>query len=168
MSLNERITKVKPYFVTFNVNGEEDAMYVVAKFPQTWAIPDKSGLLENFKVQVAPMNNGICFVTESENGADCVFDALDYVIDFNKSVEERKALLMEKVNELKQLFSTETLEKLKTLTFIFEPQKKKGPKKKKSENVEMDKNAPVNEEEHNEEAVNDSALMSFAKKIAEE
>lgn len=169
MDLKSRIDKIGPYFVSFNIMAEESASYAVVKFPQGWAIPDKGALRENFKVEIAPMEYGICFASDIKNGPECIFDALDYVIDFNKKVEERKGLLIEKVEELKQLFATEDLDKLKTLQFSFSTPKKAGrkPQVKKAQ-------APSEEEQSASEAqpestpvAEESSLMSMAKSIVE-
>lgn len=177
MELNDRIEKVKPFFVSFNVVAEEAAAYAVVKFPSEWTIPDQSAMKANFKVEIAPMQNGICFVTEIKNGAECIFDALDYVIDFNKKVQERKGLLLEKIKELQNLFATETLDRLKTLQFTFAPQKKSGKKtvsKKQGTAVEPVASADSSNLEKKEadappeEAQADNSLMSFAKNIASE
>ena len=175
MDLKFRIEKTKPYFVSFNVMAEESVSYAVVKFPSGWATPDSNALLSNFKVQVAPMGQGqMCFASEIENGSECIFDALDYVIDFNKAVEERKALLHQKIEELKELFCSETLDRLKTLEFTFPPQKKGGKKtvvKKtttiaEAKPVEVDQ--PKKEEEKKESpVVQESGLMALAKSMTE-
>ena len=176
MSLNERIERVNPYFILFNISAEEDAIYVVAKFPENWTIPDRTALKSTYNVEIAPMNNGICFATEIKNGTDCVFDALDYVIKFNRCVEERVELLKAKIKELQTLFSKEDLEKLKTLTFVFDEPKKRKSQKKVQEQVpaelvsEKESAKTVEQEKtdgNKEELPEDGGLMSFAKNIAE-
>jgi hypothetical protein len=64
-------------------------------------------------------SNGHYFFTSLTNGADCVFDAIDDIIKFNQSIEEKTRLLKTKAQELKELFETEDIEKLRTLTFTF-------------------------------------------------
>lgn len=181
MNLNDRIEASKPYFLQFQILAEEDAIYVIAKFPQSWTIPDTDALKKSYNVEIAPVNGAVCFATEIKNGTDCVFDALDYVIKFNKCVEERKELLINKVNELKTLFASEELEKLKTLVFTFEEPKK--PKTRKTQKAQETVQTVLNnasdstdsEEENNiaEEkvetaSIEDSSLMSFAKDITED
>lgn len=180
MDLKSRIDKIKPYFISFNVVAEESAAYAIVRFPKGWAIPDKTALKANFKVEIAPTNNGILFATEISNGPECIFDGLDYVIDFNKKVEERKGLLDEKIKELGDLFATETLDRLKTLKFVFEPQKKSSKKAaKKAEPVTVEtKVDPVVEPTETTEEVDineevaeesdDNSLLGFAKTIAGE
>ena len=161
MNINERIEKIRPYFVVFNISAEEDAAYVVVKFPPSWSIPDTNALLETYKVQTAPMENGMCFATEIKNGAECVFDAIDYIVEFNKRIEERRGLLQEKLEEFKKLFATEPLDRLKTLKFVFDEPKKKKSAKKSEKPVETEKAEPKVETEP------DNSLMSFAKNITE-
>ena len=183
MDLKYRIEKTKPYFVSFNVIAEESVAYAVAKFPSGWATPDGTAMAENFKVQIAPMQQGqVCFATEIENGSECIFDAMDYVIDFNKAVEERKALLHQKITELKNLFCSETLDRLKTLEFTFTPQKKGGKKTTTKKNavpeelpVPEDPKSKVESEKKDAEMkeekvpkVQESGLMALAKSMTEE
>ena len=175
MNLSERIEKTKPYFVLFNVSAEEDAIYAIARFPEAWTMPDTDALRKSFKVEVGATENGaICFATETKNGPDCVFDALDYVIDFNKCAEKRRELLIEKLKELKELFATESLEKLSTLTFTFEKQKKTKMSKKSVEKTQEDAEESKAEEEttieetKEEDTSDDSSLMSFAKNIVDD
>ena len=184
MDISERIEKIKQYFVSFNVIAEEAAAYSVVRLPKSWKIPDKAALKENFKVEIAPIQEGVCFVTEIGNGSECIFDAIDYVIDFNKKVEERKGLFNDMIKELGDIFAREPLDKLKTLRFVFEPQKKGGKKPKvkeiavsspveeKTAQEEAKASEPVNEvspaqEEQKPEENNDNSLMAFAKTIAE-
>lgn len=173
MNLNDRINNTKPYFILFNVSAEEDAIYAVAKFPESWTIPDRTALKSTYKVEIAPMNNGICFATETKNGPECVFDALDYVIKFNKRVEERIELLRAKVSELKELFAKEDLDKLKTLTFVFEePKKRRNTKKAATQEAETTQEQTVEPEQTTVQEVEDTpeggSLMDFAKNIAED
>lgn len=179
MDLKSRIDKIKPYFISFNVIAEESAAYAIVRFPKGWTIPDKKALKANFKVEIAPTDAGILFATEISNSPECIFDGLDYVIDFNKKVEERKGLLDEKIKELGDLFATETLDRLKTLKFVFEPQKKSSKKTaKKAEPVVVETTidpvvAPVEAAEEvniNEEVegTDDNSLLGFAKTIAGE
>ena len=177
MDLASRIEHIKPYFISFNVIAEESAAYAVVRFPNSWKIPNKTALKDNFKVEVAAMNEGICFVSEIENGSDRIFDAIDYVIDFNKEVEQRTALFNAKIKELGEVFASETYERLKTLKFVFEPQKKvakKGKPKDVEPKVEAVEQATTEAEikpdvshaEGNGET--DSSLMALAKNLTGE
>ena len=184
MDLAYRIEHIKPYFISFNVVAEESAAYAVVRIPKGWTIPDKTALKENFKVEIAPIQEGICFVTEITNGSDCIFDAIDYVVDFNKKVEERKGLFEEKIKELGDIFARETLESLKNLKFVIEMPKKSAKKAKpkdfskppepiqvesepKNEENEPIQEIPVTEGVTEAKATDDNSLMAFAKTITE-
>lgn len=177
MKLDERIENIKPYFVTFNVSAEDDAIYVVIKVPSNWTAPDAEALKNSYSVQIVPMQGGLCFATEIKNGAEAVFDAVDYVIKFNKGVEERKELLTQKLTELKKLFVSEDLEKLKTLKFVFESEQEE-PKKKKGTKKAVIEEAPAStvtaeepEDQSNSitaEECDDTPLMAMAKNLVED
>lgn len=164
--ISSRINKLGKYFVSFNVVAEEAAAYVITRFPAGWSLPDKSRMKELFGIEIAPIEGGICFVTEITNGSDKLFDAADYVIDFNQQLEIRKTLLQEKIKELKDIFASETVERLRTLKFVFEPQKKKRTAPKKKEEVSAE--ATNDAEEGNAAAVEENSLMTFAKDITGE
>lgn len=175
--LNDRINKIKDYFVSFNVVSEENASYILVKFPNKWTIPDKNSLKDAFKTEYAVSADGsVFFATELENGTDCLFDCVDYVIDFNKNVEERKALFSEKVAELSRIFAEEDLEQLKTLEFVFAKQKKEVKKKKiekpqKTKPAETPLDTDQKESEPKEDIAeegNDGGILAFAKSITEE
>ncbi|MBR6516959.1 MAG: hypothetical protein IKT40_09015 [Bacilli bacterium] len=62
---------------------------------------------------------------------DEVFDLIEETIEMNISAELKIQLLTEKIEELKQLFTTESLERLQNLYFDFK-EVKKTPKKRNS------------------------------------
>lgn len=127
MTIQERINKIKDYFIGMNV--AENIVYVSVKFPNKWAV---SELTEpNFKTNIAPMSNGagIYFYTELLNGFDVVFDAIEYNINFNQQAEERIALLKQKIDELREIFDREDIETLKTIEFKYKVPKKKNVSK---------------------------------------
>ena len=117
MTIEERIFAISNYFVTLNCSKEEEAVYVLVRLPETWKITNETKLKENYGVQVGIREEGCYFVGDINNGIQKVFDAIDYVIKFNLNAQERKALFEEKVEELKTLFRTEDLSRLKTLEF---------------------------------------------------
>lgn len=168
--ISSRIAKLGKYFVSFNVVAEEAAAYVIMRFPNGWSLPDQARMKEIFGIELAPIEGGLCFVTEITNGSDKLFDAADYVIDFNQQLEVRKSMLQEKIKELKNIFASETVDKLKTLKFVFEPQKKKRvPASKKKEEGVVTEAEPQTENGNAEVvATEDNSLMAFAKDIAGE
>jgi len=192
MTVKDRIEKLKPYFVSFNVIADEDAAYILLRFPleSRWTIPDQTALKENYKVEIAARNEGYYFMTEMCNGTDCIFDAAEYVITFNKNVEERKSLLNDKIKELTNIFATETLDNLKKLSFVIPNKEEKTVKNnKKAEKAvvkrvikqELPKSQPTGATETyhveqidtkivatNKKQNNDNDLMSLAKGLTGE
>lgn len=178
MDLSARIEKIKPFFISFNVLANDDAAYAVVKLPKGWVMPDLATLKENFKVEVAPLESGKCFITEIKNGSECIFDAIDYVVTFNRQLEATKALFDEKKNELRKIFSVEPLERLKNLRFVIDQPKKTSKKAQKPKSVdeikgEQDEKADEQEEKVEEQpkveepTEPDNSLMSLAKSITE-
>ena len=130
MNIQERIKNISEYFVGMQMSTEDNVVYVRTRFPDKWVI---SELLEdNFNVRGIQdkKNNTQFFFTNIENGFDVVFDAIDFTIQMNKSALERLELFKEKVEELKELFDSEEIEKLRRLEFTFKKQEKKSRKKK--------------------------------------
>ena len=131
MNIQDRINNISEYFIGMQMSTEDNIVYVRTRFPDKWVI---SELLEdNFKVRGIQdkKNNTQFFFTNIENGFDAVFDAIDFTIQMNKSALERLDLFKEKVEELKELFDTEEIEKLRRLEFTFKKVEKKKNKKTK-------------------------------------
>ena len=118
LTINDRIKKVGGYFASFNI--AEGTIYALVTFPARWTVVPTLDV-DGAEVKIVKDNksNGYYFFTDLANGADCVFDAIDEVIKFNQSIEEKTTLLKVKAQELKELFETEDIEKLRTLRFVF-------------------------------------------------
>lgn len=137
MNIQDRIKNISEYFIGMQMSTEDNVVYVRTRFPEKWVI---SELLEdNFKVRGIQdkKNNTQFFFTGIENGFDAVFDAIDFTIQMNKSALERLDLFKEKVEELKELFDSEDIEKLRRLEFVFKKPEKKQRKKKLAANNEL-------------------------------
>ena len=154
MELQKRIDKAKPYFQLFNIS--ENVAYSLMKMPSGWTVP--SDLSKVYGVQVkkdTASQYGVYFfvdLLENTNGITAIFDAIDYTIEFNMTIEERTNIFKEKAELLKNLIYSEPIDKLKTLEFTF----KKRPKKAKQiEKVVTEKEvieeAPVAEKKIEEE-----------------
>ena len=126
VDINDRIEKLGKYFVSFNI--ADGVAYALVDLPKTWNVPMT---LDYFKVKTAKKEDkGFYFFSEVSEGIGNIFKAIDSVIELNKEYEEKKALLVEKANEMKELFAVEPLEKLRRLEFTFARQKKQKAKKK--------------------------------------
>ena len=133
MDISERIKNLKPYFVSFNVMAEDDASYVLMRFPDNWVLPDAKMLRDVYLTEIAQREAGIFFLTEIANGTEKLFDCVEFVVKYNKNIEERKYLLSAKIKELTKLFASAELEQLKSLKFVMDevPQDQTEPKKTK-------------------------------------
>ena len=174
MELQERINNVKPYFVLFNI--AENVAYSLIKTPNGWTVP--SDLTKIHGVQYKKDTetvNGIYFfadLTENTGGIEAIFNAIDYTIEFNLTIEERAAIFREKAEILKNLVYTEPIDKLKALEFTF----KKMPKSnKKGKASPKKKETVVNEVviEEKPEVANDNnnsvdSMMELAKEMTGE
>lgn len=179
MDITERISRIEEYFINMRVDKDEDAILVLVKFPASWQISNQKEILNKYKVQIGDGGNGIFFGTERENGAEVVFDAIEFVIDFNKTLQEKQTLLKEKSEELVKLFTEEPLDRLKNLRFVIDTEEKaekEDERLKETEKVEEKvPEVEVKKEKESEKKQrgskknnDDSSLMSFAKEMVSE
>lgn len=166
MDISERIKNLKPYFLSFNVMAEDDASYVLMHFPDNWVLPDAKMLKDVYLTEIAPRESGIFFLTEIENGTEKLFDCVEFVVKYNKNIEERKYLLSEKIKELTKLFASAELEQLKSLKFVMDevPQDQTESKKTKGKPKKAEKKTP---EQEVEEILTEVVEKSGTEKVPE-
>ena len=150
MALQDRIEAIKPIFRGFNIDAKEGVSVLLVKFPSGWQIPDST--VDTFGVHIETYKEGVYFMSEIESGIDSLFDAVDFVMNFNQSIIEKGEILKEKIEELKKLFVSEPVERLKSLRFVFgdemiETIEKKPAKVSRRTADKKTKAAPVAEEE---------------------
>lgn len=131
--IQNRIKKIAQYFGEMQVTEVENTnvIYVRVYFPEKWIIDDS--VEEKYNVKVVDGEQGEhLFCAELEVGFEKVFDAIDHCIGVNKDAMERTQIFQEKIQKLKEIFAdgTRTIAQLKTLDFVFPPQKKIATKKK--------------------------------------
>ena len=126
MTLNDKIAKLGSRFKKMNI--AEGIIFLTVNFPRDWKINDK--ILEKYEVKVMPTEDyeGYYFAATLDIGIDNIFEAINETITFNEVAGIKKALLIEKVNELQQIFEEEPLDVLQTIEFKY---KKKTPKRSK-------------------------------------
>lgn len=166
MDISERIENLKPYFVGFNVMAQDDASYVLMRFPGNWALPDENTIKDVYLTEIAPRQEGVYFLTELKNGTEKLFDCVEFVIKYNKNIEERKYLLQAKIKELTKLFASEDLEALKTLTFAMEPVSKDADETTKKPKIGKPKKAPAKTKEQEvEEILSEAASETISEEV---
>lgn len=132
--LQSRIKNLIEYFKGIEINNNLIIVRIV--YPNNWkAYPN-----DNINVVRSEDDNTLWYYYADVNDVDIdkIFDLIEETINANKSAEEKIQLLREKVSELKELFSNESLDKLKTLEFTFNS-KSKTNKKRKTKKQENEK-----------------------------
>jgi hypothetical protein len=133
MTLQERIQKNEQYFKGMEIIN--NTVIIKVLYGDKWgAYPS-----QDEKVKVAKSeeiaNEWFYYGDYTYTIIDEIFDLIEETIDMNLSAIERLELFNQKINELKEIFANESLQRLKTLVFHFEEIKK--PKRKKNKkNIE--------------------------------
>lgn len=139
ISLQDRIKKNAKYFRGMEM--ENGFLIVKVLYEDKWGVYSR----EDESVKVAKsteINNEWYYYGDFDVITfDDVFDLIEETIEMNLSAIAKIELLNEKFNELKTIFATEKLEKLKTLYFAFDevinkPKRKYNKKKKDKEIIE--------------------------------
>ena len=90
------------------------------EFPQTWKLPKKY-LTENKVVEQDKSTPGmklLSFVSDfNEEEINKITGNINSIIEFNKELEQKELLFVNKVDELKRIFERQDLNKLQTLKF---------------------------------------------------
>jgi hypothetical protein len=135
--IQDKINSLKPYFKLFNI--ADGVAYALIEMPKKWVVP--SDISEKFMIstkEVSGKDSGVYFfadMNENTNAIDSVFDSIEYTINFNKLLEERTEVFCELVNRLKEISSTEPVERLRKLQFVLPGDVKKRGRKKKDKKV---------------------------------
>jgi hypothetical protein len=146
-SLQERMDGMKPYFRAIEVYN--DALMVRVVLPSSWKIyPSADG-----RIKVTPSetnaNEAIYYADGNEATYEDIFDLVEETIKANQDIVLKLKLLREKVEELKELFSTHSYNDLQTLRFEFSEVKKPKAKRKytkKNKEAEKEAEEPLTEE----------------------
>lgn len=135
MDINNRIKKIGNFFQKMNI--AEGIIFVSVVFPKEWQM--NSSVVEKFGVKIMNTEDGkgYYFATQIENGFTPVFDAIDKVIEFNEVAGIKKALFLEKIKELQNIFEEEPLDVLQTIEFKYKKKKVSNKKDKNENNKEI-------------------------------
>ena len=137
MNLQDILMKLQSYHVGCRV--EDGNFLITLIYNDGWKI-------------IPPENNKIDFGQEkdityyaaaiNEVSFDEVFMSIKETIDYNIDLQRKVTLYKAKVDELQEIFANESLEKLRTITFVFD-EKKKPKRKYVRKNVKqcVDKNS---------------------------
>lgn len=139
--LQDRIVKISDYFKGIRVDG---GLYIInVEYKNGWkAFGSSDG-----KIKAAQNENNLnewfYYTKMSDSNIDEIFDLIDETIEFNENIRKKIELLKSKVEELKALFDTESLDRLETLEFVFNEPKKKKKNKKTELSIEQTENVKI-------------------------
>ena len=113
----ETIKKLRPYF--FSLREVENKVSLDMKFPSKWKFDYEEDQLEIILQDKRETINVVSFVMPATDvGYETVVNVSLSIIKYNLEQEEKEALFQSKINELKELFSKESLDKLKEINFL--------------------------------------------------
>lgn len=137
MTLQEEILSIQEYFRSVEYFGK--GIVVKVEFPPKWSVYPSN----DEKIKVAPDDNipnvFFYFTDLSEGTLEEVFSLIRETAEMNINAVKKIELMKEKIEELKEIFASKTIEELQNLKFTFEEEKKtkrKYTRKKKEEKVE--------------------------------
>lgn len=114
--IQDRLNILKPYIV--GIRYLEGIQIVDAMFKEGWTVPD-SDIIKKELVD-GPKNYYMFYSQDNDNvTVDTLLDYVEGIININIERENKFQLLKLKVDELKELFKTNELNKLETLRFTF-------------------------------------------------
>lgn len=123
MAVKDRINKINPYFKEMQIItiDNKQVIYVVVEFPNGWVIADDLEEKYNITISEGKYHGEYYFCSDIDNGEDIIFDAIEHNIEKMKEAIERAKLLNEKIIELKNIFSDETvsLEELRNMEISY-------------------------------------------------
>ena len=127
-TLQDRMNALKGYFRGIEMYNE--ALMVKVVMPANWkCYPSADG-----RIKVTPSDSDpnltYYFANSNDTSYEDIFDLIEETIKANQDIVLKLKLLKDKVEELKELFSTHSYDELQKLEFAFPEGKKEKPKRK--------------------------------------
>jgi hypothetical protein len=116
--IEEKINKLLPYFKGLKVTDTYKIVELHLK--KSWVVNEDDNLDVNFQKKEIKENNNqyyYLFYSDSETFDDMVNYIENGVIKYNLEIEEKENLLRSKVEELKRVFESKSLDELNNLKF---------------------------------------------------
>lgn len=112
----------------------EGNFVVSLRYPDGWAVIEPSD--ESIKFMRDGEQTGVYYyivpTSDGENGLNGIFSVVKETVMYNKELQEKVELLNSKIKELQDIFVNNSISKLRTLEFVFKPQRKKTGKTQKA------------------------------------
>lgn len=138
--LQERINKISQYFRSMEMtNG---IIIIKVQYNNKWGVyPSDDNKIKVAKSEDTP-NEWFYYGNFNDITVDDIFDLIENTIEMNLSAAAKLELLNSKFEELKNLFATESLERLSTLKFVLSNKKsyRKNKKTVTTENIDKKEN----------------------------
>lgn len=148
-NLQGEILSIQEYFRGIEYFGK--GIVVKVMFPEKWSVyPSRDGIIK-VSSDDTTQNLYYYYTDLSVGNLDDIFSLLHETIKMNLEAAKRVELLKVKMNELKELFANNPLEKLATLQFMFVDDATEKTNKPKRKYTRKKKEAAVAEEENKEE-----------------
>lgn len=127
---------------------------------------------ENEKIEFAQKGKVTYYAAAiNEVSFDDVFKSIKETIDYNVDLQRKVTLFKAKVDELQELFANESLEKLRTITFVFDEKKKpkrKYVRKEKKNNINASKESEITETNNDDVSVENKKVQSVEEALEED
>lgn len=135
LKLEEKLKELSEYNISFEI--KQGYYHISITFDKQWAILET----QNTNIHIEMRNGVTHYIASSDNTSiEDLFKAVGDTITYNTDLQKKLALFKEKSDELREIFSKETLDVLKTITFQYGKPKRRGrPRKKPVEEVEETK-----------------------------
>jgi hypothetical protein len=118
MTFYKEVEKIFPYLKS--IRKLKTYLSFDVELPNAWKIPKKF-IIEGKVVEQEKSNPGtklISFVSDfNEDEITLTTNNIRSIINYNKELEEKEVLFVNKVEELKRIFEKQNLDKLQNLTF---------------------------------------------------
>lgn len=135
LKLEEKLKELSEYNIGFEI--KQGYYHISITFDKQWDILET----QNTNIHIEMRNGVTHYIASSDNTSiEDLFKAVGDTITYNTDLQKKLALFKEKSDELREIFSKETLDVLKTITFQYGKPKRRGrPRKKPVEKVEETK-----------------------------
>lgn len=181
------LTNYAKYGISFRTSQNDGVCYymVTLTYGKKWAVQLPTAQSEQ-KVMCAKIKEDgtYCYMTETSNGLEPVFELIDSTINYNEELEKKVALLKIKAEELKDFFANYSYDDLLKLRFVIEApqelsavknkrQTKSGKKTQQKQNIEPiqakfeEQSEQETECEKLENSIKTEDVSEIDKKIAE-
>ena len=163
------LTDYAKYGLSIRTSSYEGVEYymVTLTFGKKWRVLEPT-VHPEMKVMCAKIKEDgtYCYMTESSNGIEPIFELIDDTIHYNEELEMKVEFLKVKAEELKELFATKGYDELLRLRFVIEtPQEAPAPKNKRQPNSR--KKTPQNQNTEPAEAKSDTPQEPIGEPIPE-